>query len=89
MIMPWNRKEVFLGFLLKDFYKALNILKVNQIKYVYRIINLNNGNRGLFGNAGENPDFACEYYVYVNKQDYEKADFLLKKDEEKMSEKVL
>ena len=77
MILPWNRKEVFTGFLVKDFYKVLNTLKVNQIKYVYRIINLNSDSRVRFGTFGENPDYTSEYYVYVNKQDFEKADFYL------------
>jgi len=31
------------------------------------------------GRFGENPAFENEYYVYVNKQDYENAKYLLQK----------
>ncbi len=75
----WNRREVYNGFSLKMQAEVREILKANNIKYDYRIININNSGRSRTGNFGINRDYETEYYIYVSKKDYEFASHLLGK----------
>ena len=54
-----------MGHSLKDFNKILDILAAGKIKYAYRV-----GQR----------EVSCIYYVYVNKEDIEKAKELLRQN---------
>lgn len=76
MIMFWNRKEVYIGYLDGKFYKVLDILKRNKIKYDYKIFD--NGNEARFGSFGENQAFKRQCYMYVAVKDFETAQFLLR-----------
>ena len=78
MIMFWNRKEVYVGFSMKSFGEIRDILSANGIKYTYKVININSSStigssRVSLGSLGEKPQLAYEYYVYVNKNDYDNA----------------
>lgn len=55
------------------------LIKAGHIKYDYRIINLNPG-RNKRGSFGVNNKFGTEYYIYVSKNDYENAAYLLGKE---------
>jgi len=77
-MMIWNRKEVYVGTSMKDFGEIRNTLAINQIDYEYRVVNRNSpgflgSSRARTGTLGLNMDFAHEYYVYVHKNDFEKA----------------
>ena len=81
-VFPWNRREVFVGFSMQDFVHVRDTLAANRITYDIRTVNhcANwTGARDSMGRFGENPAFENEYYVYVNKQDYENAKYLLQK----------
>jgi hypothetical protein len=69
-----NRREVYHGFSLKEQAEVRSILKVNQVKYNYRIINFGSKTRG---NLGLNKKYELEYYIYVHKKDYDNALHLL------------
>lgn len=74
MIMFWNRKEVFMGNSMQKLSEVRTILSVNKIKYMYKVVSLNQGGtRGTAGTLGENMDYLNTYYVYVHKKDYANA----------------
>jgi hypothetical protein len=84
MITFWNRQEVYFGYSLHDFNYICDILHSNNIKYKYSIIDQERGSfmdkrRGEFGSFGLRPEYSKQYYLYVNKNDYEKADFLIRR----------
>ena len=81
-MFPWNRKEVYLGLSMKEFNKVCDILAANKIQYDSRAVNHNanwSGTRGRMGSAGVTLAYENQYYVYVKKQDYENAKYLLTK----------
>ena len=87
-MMPWNRKEVWMGSDEQFFAKLKNALSICQIKYEADLKNAWSGGRGggVNGNAGiatryGEPSRANIYYVYVHKYDYEKAMHALRKIE--------
>ena len=73
MLMFWKYKEVFVGYSMQEFNRIRDILKANNIKDDYRIVNLGSNSRARCGAYGENPEYARMYYVYVHKSDYEQA----------------
>jgi hypothetical protein len=84
VILPWKRKEVFIGNSMTEFCKARNILSENHIEYDYRIVDRNSWQRSYGRTLAAGIGFSNEgqdvmYYVYVNTQDYETARYLLKK----------
>jgi hypothetical protein len=81
-MFPWNRKEVYVGFSMQDFVHVRDTLAANRIAYDMRTVNHSTKWTGVpdrMGRFGENPAFESQYYVYVNKQDYENAKYLLQK----------
>lgn len=75
MILFWNRKEVYMGYIGDDFYNIMGTLQHNKIKYTYRIINT--GNKAGLGSQGEKQQYKQQCYVYVRKQDFELAEHLV------------
>lgn len=80
----WNRKEVYLGLSLEEFSKMKSLLIDNHIVYDYKVVDnssygLNNRRASGMGTFGENPKFRVEYYLYVYKNDYESAIYILGK----------
>ena len=67
MILPWNRREIYCGFSLKEFNKVLDVLAAKGIKYIYR--------------TPQSGTIVVNrlYYVYVHKSDKELAQFLVSK----------
>ncbi len=73
----WNRVEVYCGYSMGDFNQYRDILASGRIRYDYRLINRNQSHRARFGSFFLNPKVETQYYLYVHKNDYEKAMFLL------------
>ena len=82
MIFIWNRKEVYNGFSIDDFNRIKDILSEREIKYDFRTVNRTTSSafdstRGRIGSMGENLKYSYEYYIYVNKDNYDEAVFLI------------
>lgn len=82
MIFIWNRKEVYNGFSIDDFNRIKDILSEREIKYDFRTVNRTTSSafdstRGRIGSMGENLKYSYEYYIYVNKNDYDDAIFII------------
>ena len=78
MIFIWNRKEVYNGFSIDDFNRIKDILSEREIKYDFRTVNRTTSSafdstRGRIGSMGENLKYSYEYYIYVNKDNYDEA----------------
>jgi hypothetical protein len=54
-----------------------SILAANNIKYMISTVNTNGGSRSKTGSFGLNSAYTYEYYIYVHKNDYEKARYLI------------
>lgn len=87
-MMPWNRKEVWMGSDEQFFSKLKSALSESQIKYQADMKNAWSGGRGLDAGISQGiaarygePAQANTYYVYVHKYDYEKAMHTLRKAE--------
>lgn len=80
MVLPWNRKEVYLGLSMQEFCEVRDTLSANHIRYDSRTVDHNatmSGMRGTMGRFAEDPAYQYQYYVYVNNKDYENAKYLL------------
>lgn len=83
MITILNRKEVFTSFSLEEQVNARQILSKNRIPHVVRTEEAYGGksllqsSRARYGTFGQNMNFSYQYYIYVNRKDYEEASSLL------------
>ena len=83
MIMIWNRKEIFVGNSLQRFDEIRSRLSLNKIKYDYKIVDSTSSgyfgpsNRARTGTYGLNMNYAKTYYIYVHKNDCDRAQALL------------
>lgn len=82
MILLWNRKEIYNGFSIAEFNKLKDILSTNGIKYDFKTVNRSTASvfdvsRGRTGSMGENLKYSYEYYIYVNKDNYDEAVFAI------------
>ena len=82
MITIFNRKEILCTYDMKLEANVRDILAANGIRYIIRT-NGNSmrdlGSRSVLGRGfGENPRFSCEYKIYVHKNDYEQAKYLMR-----------
>jgi len=76
----FNREEVYVGFSLKELANVREALAVDGIQYKYRVVNLSgNKSRRSFGGYNGNRDFERQYYVYVQKKDYERGKYIVNK----------
>lgn len=79
----FNKVEVYMGYSLKDFSKAKEILKNNNITYSYKIEDpsqelMGRGTeRAIFGSFGTNAKYEKLYYLSVKKADSERATYLI------------
>ena len=85
MITIWNRRELFSTYDIKKQSRIRDILAQNQIDYTIKIINRQSYSQlspaaARVGRAGQNMDLACEYKIYVHKEELEKANFLLRSE---------
>ena len=82
MITILNRKELMLTCSLAEQVRARDILTANGIDYKIKTVNHADHNRGRTGSFGIDHDAACQYYIYVHSEDYERAKHLMKVLEE-------
>ena len=75
MITIFNRKELYSGFSMVECSRIGRILKSNNIPYIIKDCDLNPIRRLTAAMLQTKP--IIEYSLYVNKQDYEEAQFLL------------
>lgn len=82
MIFIWNRKEVYNGFSMEEFNRVKDILSAKEIQYNFRTVNRTTSSgfdntREKVGSMGENIKYSYEYYIYVNKSNYDDALFAI------------
>ncbi|WP_455542239.1 hypothetical protein [Intestinibacter sp.] len=81
-----NKKLIYKGTSVKRYNEIINILMLNNIKYIDKIKNKNKDlgpmvDKMIVGTLGQNENFSYEYSVFVSKNDYEHANFLLNSKE--------
>lgn len=52
---------------------------MEKIKYMYKVVSHSSHSRGKFGSFGTNMNYEKQYYVYVKRNDYERAKYLVDK----------
>ena len=72
MIAFWNRHEVYMGTDTARFNQVLDVLAAERIKYKYRIENRAGASRQMIERG------SLIYYVYVHRNDAERADGVLR-----------
>ncbi len=78
-IAPWNRREVYTGFSNEEFNKARAVLVEHGIRCDRRIVNPTRTRatwgtpRAAVADLFVNQKYASQYYLYVNKKDYDAA----------------
>lgn len=79
MIHIFNRKELLITWSMQDLAQIRDILVSNHIEYRIRTVNTGRtaSSRARTGTAGLRTDVMYQYYVYVKKDDYEKAKYLI------------
>ncbi|WP_051541977.1 hypothetical protein [Clostridium lundense] len=79
----FNKRDVYIGYSLEELSKIREILAKEGIKYTYKVINHSGEwagrgtTRGKFGSFGMKMDYEKQYVISVNKNDYEKAKYLV------------
>lgn len=81
MIGFFKRKELFITFSMQKQAEIRQILTENNIEYIIKVYNRSagvfSGTRSRTGAFGESENLSREYVIYVHKDDYEKARFLI------------
>lgn len=82
MITILNRKELYSGFSMIECSRIGRILKSNKISYIIRECDLNPVRPGFvsMGAPMLQTKPIKEYYLFVNKKDYDDAVFLMESD---------
>lgn len=84
MITLFNRKELISTYDMGEQSEIRDILAQNKIDYDIKTLNrkspssLAAGSRARTGTFGEKLDLEYEYTIYVKKDDYEEAAYLIK-----------
>lgn len=84
MITVFNRKELISTFDMKMQSEIREVLKEHHIDYYIKTVDRKSpspfvaGSRARTGTFGETPALELEYIIYVKKDDYEEACFLIK-----------
>lgn len=85
MITIFNRKELYITYDRKEQATVRKILSQNNIEYDVKVKNRRSpspmaaGSRARTGSVGTDLEKNYEYKIYVRKEDYEQAEFLLRK----------
>lgn len=82
MILLWNRKEIYNGFSIAEFNRLKDILSIKGINYDFKTVNRSASSgfdvsRARTGSMGENIKYSYEYYIYVHKDNYDEAVFVI------------
>lgn len=78
MITLWNRRELTVTQSLQRQAEIREALSAANIKYYLKTVNMAPVSRSRTGMLGLNPDYLMEYLFYVHKNDYERAQFLIR-----------
>lgn len=83
MITIFNRRELYSGFSMIECSRIGRILKAHKIPYIIRECDLNPVRPGFITMAGPmiNTKPIKEYYLFVDKKDYDEACFLMESDD--------
>ncbi len=85
LIASLTKQELYAGNSEKEYNRIRTLLKTEQIGYKDDIVSKGtsglDNTRGRTGTFGQNPKYEKTYYIYVDKKDYEKAKYLLKKQD--------
>jgi hypothetical protein len=85
MITVWNRKELFCTFDIQKQAQVRDILWKFDISYEVRVSDRADffvGGRMISGERSNKPEHQTEYLIYVKKEDYERALFLVQRNME-------
>lgn len=74
----FNRREIFVTMDLQKFNQILNLLDKKNINYTYKTCNASGVNSGTVQSIGLNRNYMNQYYVYVHKNDFEKASLAIR-----------
>ena len=83
MITVWNRKELLCTFDMKKQAEVRDILWKFDISYEVRVSDRADffvGGRMISGENNGRPEHQTEYLIYVKKEDYERALFLVQRN---------
>ena len=80
--MFWNRDLLYRGTLMERYNEIKNILELNNIKYKIKIESKNKDigplmDKAIIGTLGQKENFSYEYSIFVNKESYEFAHYLI------------
>ena len=78
MITIFNRQELLITLDANRRDQVRDILSANGIAYTAKVTNLQRGSRGRSGTFGINLDYSYEYKIFVHRNDYEKASWLIR-----------
>lgn len=79
MLTIFNRKELCITFSLKEQGNIRDLLNANGIEYYFKVDNRSGHIRGHMGSFGINMDLEHKYIFYVNKKDFEKAKYIIRR----------
>lgn len=81
MITLFNRRELITTFSMDVQARVRDILSQNGIDYRIKTSSHSSvtAARGRTGTYGQNPGLACQYTIYVHRNDYEQAQYLISK----------
>ena len=75
----WQKKEVLVTFSMNDFNRVKDILAANQIPYDWKTVpDCGRRGRRTLGTAFMDESVLRQYYLYVEKKEYERAEYLVK-----------
>ena len=77
MITIFNRKEVCITYDMKRQAEVRDILNANGIKYIFKVTD-RCGSNPTASAWGSRMDERCEYKIFVHKDDYERALYLMR-----------
>lgn len=85
MITIFNRRELCVTFDTAEQARLRNLLADNKIDYSVKTINrmspsaMSTGERGRVGTYGQDAGAMYEYKIYVHREDYARAKYLIEK----------
>ncbi len=82
MILPWNRREVFVTMSMEKQAEARDRLAAGGVAYILRTVNRNSpspfhSSRARTGTFGQDAQLLYTYIFYVAKKDLSKAKYVL------------
>lgn len=86
------KKEIYCGFDMAEFNRIRDVLDNAGIKHTYKVVDLIapscmmdrlNGIRTASGADTSSAKAMKQYYVYVSKNDFEKAEIIIRKEQRK------